>query len=343
MRQGTVRKAGGGQAACALCALAVAALAGPPRAAAADFTAIINANPIEGFRIGSDERHFGALTFVGGFTMTSRTRDFGALSSFRFLDGTGTRLAMVADTGHFITGELQRDAAFNPVGLGPLDFTVLPGMDGRVSSAKWETDAESLLVEAGSVVIGFERFHQLARFAFDGNALGAQQESLDFLIPQRELRSNRGFETLAQSPADGPLRGAIVAVSEKSIDKEGNIFAAILSGPMQGVFTIARSDEFDITDGDFLPDGDLVILERSYQMAKGVRMRLKRIDASALKPGATVDGDIMLEADMRYQIDNMEGLDIWQAPDGTTRLSLVSDDNKSILQRNLYLEFALGK
>jgi hypothetical protein len=51
----------------------------------------------------------------------------------------------------------------------------------------------------------------------------------------------------------------------------------------------------------------------------------------------------MLEADMRYQIDNMEGLDIWQAPDGTTRLSLVSDDNKSILQRNLYLEFALGK
>jgi hypothetical protein len=37
----------------------------------------------------------------------------------------------------------------------------------------------------------------------------------------------------------------------------------------------------------------------------------------------------------------MEGLDVWRREDGTTILSLISDDNQSFLQRTLYLEFAL--
>ena len=49
----------------------------------------------------------------------------------------------------------------------------------------------------------------------------------------------------------------------------------------------------------------------------------------------------MLEADLLYQIDNMEGLAITTDPDGTPRLTIVSDDNHSILQRNLLLEFRL--
>jgi hypothetical protein len=76
-------------------------------------------------------------------------------------------------------------------------------------------------------------------------------------------------------------------------------------------------------------------------MSRGIRMRLRQISGASIKPDAIVEGEILLEANMATQIDNMEGLDIWQATDGTTRLSLVSDDNKSILQRNLYLEFVL--
>ena len=44
---------------------------------------------------------------------------------------------------------------------------------------------------------------------------------------------------------------------------------------------------------------------------------------------------------MAYQIDNMEGLDVWTRDDGALMVSMVSDDNHSILQRNLYLEFIL--
>ena len=50
---------------------------------------------------------------------------------------------------------------------------------------------------------------------------------------------------------------------------------------------------------------------------------------------------MLFEADMSYQIDNMEGLDVWTRADGALIVSLISDDNHSILQRNLYLEFVL--
>jgi hypothetical protein len=308
---------------------------------AQDFPADITVYPIDNFQIGSSETNFGKLSYVCGFAMTSGNRNFGALSSFRMLDSSGTKFAAVADTGFFITGAITRDAALKPIGMSTLNFQELPDIEGKVSNSKWQVDSESLVVEGDTVVIGFERVHRLAKFPFDGVRLGKSTGNLDFLIPERELRGNRGFETLAKSPEASPLKGSLVAVSEKSIDKAGNIFGAVLSGPQKGIFKIARSDEFDITDGDFLPNGDLIILERSFGMSRGIRMRLRQISGALIKPDAVVEGEILLEANMGAQIDNMEGLDIWQATDGTTRLSLISDDNKSILQRNLYLEFTL--
>jgi hypothetical protein len=308
---------------------------------AENFTADITVYPIENFAIGSSETQFGRLTYVGGFAMTSDNRNFGALSSIRMLDGSGTKFAAVADTGFFITGAIERDASLKPIGISALNFQELPDIEGNISNSKWEVDSESLVVDGDEVVIGFERIHRLVKFPFDGVSLGKTTGKIDFLIPENELRGNRGFETMARAPKDSPLQGALVAVSEKSIDKEGNIFAAVTDGPMKGVLKIARSDEFDITDGDFLPNGNLVILERAFGMSRGIRMRIREIPAALIKPGAIVEGAILLEANMATQIDNMEGLDIWQASDGTTRVSLVSDDNKSILQRNLYLEFTL--
>jgi hypothetical protein len=310
-------------------------------ASAEELTADITVYPIDNFQIGSSKTQFGKLKYVGGFAMTSGNKNFGALSAIRMLDGSGTKFAAVADTGFFISGAILRDAATKPTGLSVLSFQELPDRRGQLSNSKWEVDSESLVMDGDTAVVGFEREHRLSVYPFDGVKLGERSGNLDFLIPDRELRGNRGFETLAIAPGESPLEGAIVAVSEKSIDKAGNIFAAVLSGSRKGVFKIARSDDYDITDGDFLPNGDLIILERSFGMARGIRMRLRQIPGGSIQPNAIVDGDVLLEANMGDQIDNMEGLDIWQAADGTTRVSLVSDDNKSILQRNLYLEFSL--
>ena len=110
---------------------------------------------------------------------------------------------------------------------------------------------------------------------------------------------------------------------------------------MKGVFTVARSEGFDITDGAFLPDGDLLLLERRFTFASGVAMRVRRIDGATIAPGRVADGPVLFTAGMDHQIDNMEALDVWQRADGATMVSLMSDDNHSLLQRNLYLEFRL--
>ena len=130
-------------------------------------------------------------------------------------------------------------------------------------------------------------------------------------------------------------------VNDILFDKDGNIFAAVLTGPRKGVFTVRRDDDFDITDGVFLPNGDLLLLERRFTMTTGVAMRLRRIEGETIRPGRVADGPVLLSADMTYQIDNMEGLDAWRRSDGALMVSVVSDDNHSMLQRNLYLEFRL--
>lgn len=301
----------------------------------------IHARPISRFEIGSDRTRFGPLEFVGGLSLSSDDADFGALSAIRFLQ-PGSDFIGVADTGFWFFGRLEHDAEGRPSGMSRFTMQEMVGKDGKVLGEKWLTDAEGLGLKDGKVTASFERVHRVSEYALDPSDMKGPLRDLDFLVPARELRSNRGFETIAVSPADGPFKGARVLVSEKSLDKNGDIFGAVIEGPLKGIFTVARSGEFDITDGAFLPDGDLLLLERSFAMSEGVKMRLRRIAGDSIRKGARVDGEVLLVADMGYQIDNMEGLDVWKRADGATMVSIISDDNHSILQRNLYLEFRLA-
>lgn len=304
-------------------------------------TVEITARPIVNFKIGSSEKRFGPLEFVGGLEMSSATGDFGALSSFRFR-APGSDFVGVADTGFWFYGTVKRDAEMRPKGISGFRMVQMTDKAGNPNSRKWEVDAESLAISGDEAFVGFERQHRVTRFRLSPDYQAKELGNVDFLIPKNELRQNRGLETLALSSVDGPLNGALVAVSEKSLDPKGNIFAAVLSGPRKGVFTVKRGDPFDITDGAFLPGGDLLLLERSFSMATGVGMRLRRISIDQIAGGTdAADGPVLFLASMRYQIDNMEGMDVWTRSDGATMVSIISDDNHSMLQRNLYLEFRL--
>lgn len=298
----------------------------------------INARKIENFRIGSGETRFGPLEFNGGLELTSVNRDFGSLSGLRFME-PGSSLLAVSDNGFWLSATMGRDAAGHPVSFDQARIVEMQNADGESSSVKWNTDAEGLLIDGDKVTVSYERNHRITTGTLDHNTLIFTGRNEKLPVPARELRSNRGFETLAKATDDSPLQGARVAVSEKSLNTSGDIFAAVMEGPQQGIFYVKRTGEFDISDGDFLPNGDLLLLERSFSMASGVAMRIRQIRGADIKPGATVDGPVLFAADMAYQIDNMECLDIWQRADGATMISLASDDNHSILQRNIYLEF----
>ncbi|BCH21940.1 esterase-like activity of phytase family protein [Mesorhizobium sp. L-8-3] len=325
-------------------AIALGLLAAVPPATARDRAAVeqleVRARPITNFRIGRDDKQFGPFEFVGGLEMTSSGRDFGALSSFRFLSPGGDFVG-VADTGFWFFGVVTRDADRRPTGIDRFTMQQMVDAGGNPIGEKWLVDAEGLDVTDDVATVGFERNHRIARFRIDRDDMKAPFHELDFVVPKVELRRNKGFETVARAPAEGKLRGSLIVVSERSIDKQGNVFAAILEGPGKGVFTIRRQDNFDITDGAFLPDGDLLLLERRFTMADGVAMRLRRIKGDTIAKGQIADGPVLMSADMGYQIDNMEAMDVWRRDDGALMVSLMSDDNHSMLQRNLYLEFRL--
>jgi hypothetical protein len=90
-----------------------------------------------------------------------------------------------------------------------------------------------------------------------------------------------------------------------------------------------------------LAPADLLLLERRYSPARGVAMRIRRIPLTAIKPGALVDGSQLITADLGFQIDNIEGIAVHRNAAGETIVTLVSDDNFSVLQRNLLLQLAL--
>jgi hypothetical protein len=108
-----------------------------------------------------------------------------------------------------------------------------------------------------------------------------------------------------------------------------------------GAFAIVRHDGLTSAVPAFLPDGDLLLLERRFSPARGIGMRLRRIEGDAVAVGARLDGDYLLDAGMTSQIDNMEGLDVSRDRQGRTILTLVSDNNYNIFQRTLILQFAL--
>ncbi len=212
---------------------------------------------------------------------------------------------------------------------------------GMTDAGKSAMDAEGLALKGDHVLVSYEQYHRVDTYPDPGFETSSPDGGIPILIPRKELRGNRSLEALMIAPQSSRLSGAAVIVAEDSLDDQGNMLAAILDGPLKGRFTVRHYDDFDASDGVFLPDGDLLLLERRFDLAHGIGVRIRRIAGGDIRPGAAVDGTVIFEANSSYQIDNMEGLDVFRAADGTIHLIMVSDDNHSILQRSLMLEFRL--
>ncbi len=319
-------------------ALAVTVVAAP--SAATGVAVEIDSRTISHFGVGSAARAFGKLEFVGGLMYSSPNALVGAVSSIRFRPDHKHFVA-VLDTGHWMTGSIERDEEGALAGLADVKISSMLNADGKDENSKYLMDAEGLALAPGAAIVSYEQNHRVDVYPDPGLETSGPKARYDIPYPRWEIRINRGFETIAVSPEGGPLAGAPVIVAERSLDAQGNMMAAILDGPLKGTFSVVRNDPYDATDGGFLPNGDLLLLERRFRLSDGVGMRIRRIKAEDIRPGAVVDGEVLIDADMSYQIDNMEGLDVMQLPDGDIRIVIVSDDNHSILQRNLMLEFRL--
>ena len=254
----------------------------------------------------------------------------------------GARFIAVTDKGWWFRGRIVYDGT-RPIGITDAEMAPVLGADGKpLATGDWY-DTESIAEDGGTLYVGIERVHQIMRFNYGRDGLLARGQPIAVPAGLRALPGNKGLEALVFVPKGFALAGTLIAISERGLDKAGNILAFLIGGPSPGGFTVKRSASYDISDAALLPGGDLLVLERKFSWTGGLTARIRRIALADIKPGALVDGPALFEADLGYEIDNMEGLSVHRGPGGETVLTLISDDNFSVLQRTLLLQFTLAE
>lgn len=300
----------------------------------------VNARRIDSFDP-RDPTHlrYGSLEFRSGLILTSSFRGFGGLSALR-LDKKGEHFVSLSDKGTWFTGRLvyqgKRLAWLADVKSAPM----LDGNGKKITAKGW-FDTESLAFDGTTAYVGLERVNQILRFDFGKGRILSRGQAVPLPPGIGDLPFNKGLEALAFVPKDQPLGGTLIAISERGLDAAGNILGFLIGGPLPGQFTVARTNKYDISDAALLPSGDLLLLERKFSLLEGVGIRIRRVPMKSLVPGAVLDGPVIFEVDLGYEIDNMEGIDTHVTEEGETVVTMISDDNFSMIQRTLLLQFTL--
>jgi hypothetical protein len=304
----------------------------------------IEARPIPAFDT-RDRTHtrFGSLQYRSGLVLTSRYQDFGGISGLR-LDDKGEGFIAISDKGNWFTGKIAYSGD-TMVGIVDVEAAPMLGADGRPITARGWYDTESIAVDGPTVYIGLERVHQILKFDFGRDGVRARGEQIPQPPGMRKLPSNGSLEALVVVRKDrfksSPLAGMLLAISERGLDSAGNIAAWIIGGKAPANFSVRRTKNYDISDAALLPSGDLLLLERKFSLFGDTGVRIRRIPLASIVPDAVIDGPTIFDADLGYEIDNFEGLDVHVTPEGDTVLTLISDDNFSMLQRTLLMQFTL--
>lgn len=300
----------------------------------------VRARPLPFFDLRDRSRlRFGSLEYRSGLVLTSSFPGFGGLSGLR-LDPKGERFIALSDQGSWFTGRIMysgRDMA----GLADVEAAPLLGPDGRPILDRGWYDSESIAMDGDQVYVGLERVNQVLRYDFSKGFTGARGEIVPLPPAAKRLPNNKGLEALVFVPKGQPLAGSLIALSERGLDADGNLISFLIGGPTPGQFSVRRTEDFDISDAVLLRSGDLLVLERKFSLVSGVGIRIRRLRLADIAPGALMDGPTIFAADLGQEIDNMEGIDAHVTPEGDTVLTLISDDNFSMIQRTLLLQFTL--
>jgi hypothetical protein len=313
-----------------------------PRAPDPPTRIAIAAEPIEALdNRDPGRRTFGLLEYRGGLVLTSKFKEFGGISAIR-VAANGADFVAASDKAWWLRGRITY-AGKRPTGIADAEMAPMLAANGRTlyDAHRWY-DSEAIAQDGGTLYVALERVHRILRFDYGRDGLKARGRPIPVPAAMRKLPSNRGIEGMVFVPRGRPLGGTLIALSERALDRAGDHLGFLIGGPRPGVFTVARRGDFDISDAALLPGGELLVLERKFGWTTGLFVRIRRMSIAGLKPDIRLDGPVIFEADLGQQIDNMEGLSVHRA-NGEIVLTLISDNNFSVLQRTLLLQFTLAE
>ena len=292
---------------------------------------VVEARPVPVDARANGEQRVGNLAYRGGLVLTSAYRHFGGLSALA-VTPDGRRLTALSDRGHRFVLALLYDRRGDLIGVDGADAQRLRGLDGEPLRRKKNGDAESL-ARAGpdATVVAFEQRHRLWRYASDGGPPTA----LPMPPGSAELSRNSGLEAMA-SLGDGRL----LAIAEgRGTADDHPAWIGGLSGWER--LSYASASGFKPTAATRLPDGDILVVERTFDLLGFFSVRLVRVDGRLIAAGNRLQGRLVAVFRQPLTVDNFEGVAVRQGPRGKPLVYLISDDNFRAAQRTLLMMFEL--
>ena len=266
----------------------------------------------------------GHFAYAGGVAMTSSGNDhFGGLSDLSLTDDG--QLTAVTDSGDLLTGRLVLDQD-KLAGIDQARLQTLTGPDGQPLASKRLGDAEGIVRwPNGDQMVSFERDHRIWLYPTDGGAPKVMPK------PDIAMEDNDGMEGLSLAPSQGPDAywvgvepGTVWLCGLKSVCVEH----ANLPKPPAGYRLSALHEA---------PNGDLLLLFHNWNAT----LKISSIALEIVRDPASSHPRIVDELKLTppLNVDNFEGIEAKARKGGGLRLYLLTDDNFSKTQRNLFMAF----
>jgi hypothetical protein len=274
----------------------------------------------------------GRLRYRGGVELITHEAGFGGISDLEvFEDG---RVVAINDNGAWLEWRLVLDDAGTLVDVDDFRMAFMRDETGEPFADKDDGDSEDMAqLPDGRFAISFEQTQSIRLYDLNRDGPFGAASPGPVLDDVRDLPDNSGLEALAAMDD-----GSLIVGAEGGERATTPLWRVRLDAqtPTAPSARYATAPGFSLTALDRLPDGGFVALERFYTPVIGARARITRF-------AAFVEGDVAVEElamiEAPRPVDNFEGIAATRAPDGSTRLYIVSDDNFNARQRTLLLAF----
>lgn len=267
-------------------------------------------------------------TYVGTYVWQVEGPASGGFSALD-LSADGTAYVTVSDRGLVLAGRFARDEVGVVTGASILLQDWARNEQGQRLLGKL-ADAEGVARDGfGGIYVSFEGAARVAHYPAIGGPSIEIASPRDFAA----FPGNEGPEALAMDAA-----GAIYAIPERAMLRNRAFPVYRLKAGVWGCpFAIPAVGNWRPVSADFGPDQRLYVLFRDFLGVRGFLSRVQRFDVTGDQLGL---GEVLLETAPGLH-DNLEGLAVWQDTGGL-RLTMISDDNFSILQRTELVEYRLS-
>lgn len=301
--------------------------AGPPRLALFGRDARIAATPLA--LPAGIPRKSGRLTWLGGVRLASPDPAFGGFSA---MSVAGDAFTLLSDGGNIATFRMGPDWRIRDAGFAELPAGPSTGWEKR------DRDSEALTLDpaTGRAWVAFESANAIWRYA-PGLARGEAAVRPPAMAgwaanggPESFVRLASGrFVTIAETDHWPGQRG-----------RAGIVFADDpVARPDTGLrFTYHPAPGFEPDDIAELPSGDLLVLERRWQLPLRFTARLAIVPRTALRRFAQVRGTEL--GRIGWPDENYEALAITREA-GATIVWLASDNDQSWWRGSYLLKFRL--